>query len=165
MKIDEKIEVTFKRYSLVSQNITKDTSIVTWIHLAGTDQGCVSNDNSLLVVDFIAMINTLVIPTTVWMGMTIANQVFSDAKSCRVAVKEVLMFTSNTVRSGCDTGTLTIVWISDHINVLLRRPPILQIVTLVTPCPFTIRAPYFPIRIKELGIVLTAGCVDRENLI
>ena len=49
---------------------------ITWVHLAGTDQGGISLDKPSFDVDTQTMINTFIIPTTAWMRMSITNILF-----------------------------------------------------------------------------------------
>ena len=53
----------------------------TWILDTGTDQGRIILDDILLEVVLKTVFNSLVIPTTAWMGMAITHQLLVDAES------------------------------------------------------------------------------------
>ena len=76
----------------------------TWVLDAGTDQARVGLDTPLLEVDFQAMFNSLIIPTTSWMGMMVTNKILVDAEAGGRTMEEIRMLTSNTLRSSSVGG-------------------------------------------------------------
>lgn len=58
--------------------VYKGTYCITWVHLAGTDQGGISLDKPSFEVDTQTMINTFIIPTTAWMRMSITDIFFHN---------------------------------------------------------------------------------------
>ena len=117
-----------------------NTSIITWIHHTGTNQGRISLDSPLLVVYFVAVVNTFIIPTTAWMGMAIAHIFLVDAESSGRAVEEIFMFTGKTIWSRSRTACLTSVRVSNLVFFLFRKPIFHGIFQIVTSSRRVIRA-------------------------